>query len=120
EPRGPGAAQGEGSAGPYRDPTACGNPEYRWDAVYDELALRPLRGSLHPERRGRGSLRAAVHLPWLPLRLAVRPGGGGGGGRRDRRRAALGAAGSRRVRVLGTPAEPAPAQYRLGPEGKLP
>ena len=74
-------------------------------------------GDVRPARRRARGLRAAVHVPRVPLRRGA-GAGGGAGPRRPRR--ALGHAVDRSVRVLERPRQPAVAQRHLGPARQLP
>ena len=78
-------------------------------------------GDVHPQGRRRGGLRAALHLPGLPLRRGRGLAGRADARRPHRRRRPLGHAGRPGSSTTLEPAaQPAPAQHPLGPEGQLP
>ena len=74
---------------------------------------------LHAEGRRRGDLRAALHLPGLPLRAGRRLSRPAHAREPHRHRRALRDGRDRRVRHVARAAEPAAAQHPVGAEGQL-
>ena len=116
----PGAAEGERAGRHEGRPAPRRGARQGRQPLHGQPARGEAAGRVHAEGRRRRDLRAALHLPGLPLRRGRRLAGRAGARRPHRRRRALRHGRDRRVRDLEPAAQPAAAQHPLGPEGQLP